>query len=380
MNWMATKIDRRRLLAGVAAAAGLTLTGRARGVIAATGPLWLSAYAAAGAEAAFGVAGFGDDGRLVFRCPLPGRAHGVTPHPDGRMAVVMARRPGRWFAVLDLASGRLAGPATALPDDRRGTGHGVFDAGHGVFDADGAVFYMAEDDVTRETGVLTVLDPAAGYARRESFDVGGVGPHEVIALDNGRTLVSANGGVLTHPDTGRVKLNLEDMDPSLSYLDAARRQVTEVVRLPAEYGNLGIRHLAALADGAVAFGMQDERPTGEIQPLVGLHRRGQPPALLAAPDEAWRRMAGYIGDVASDGRVIAASSPRGGVVGRWDGQTGAWLGLTELSDGCGLAARADGGFVATSGHGRIIALSGDSMAAAVGETPDCRWDNHLSRV
>jgi uncharacterized protein len=367
------EMRRRRFLSLAAMGCGWTLTGAS--VFAAPpdndkpgrGPVWLSAYATDDAQPRYGVAAFDAAGKVRFSCPLPGRAHGVTPHPDGTHAVVMARRPGRWSALLDLATGSLRGEATALPADRRGTGHGVFNAA-------GYIFYMAEDDTGRERGALTLLDPRRGYARIGEIADVGVGPHEILALDGGRMLAVADGGVLTHPDTGRVKLNLDDMDPALHYVDTAAGKVVQTLRLPADYSNLGIRHIAATADGAVVFGMQDERPTGEVQPLVGVHRPGEPLRLLDAPAEAWRRLAGYVGSVAvTDGRIFA-SSPRGGAVAAWDGATGGFLEMRDLSDGCGLAADPAGGAAATSGFGRIIGGDGRDIA----RTPGYRWDNHLS--
>ena len=44
-------------------------------------------------------------GRLVFDQPLPGRGHGLALHPDGRHAVCLARRPGDFLLILDLADG-----------------------------------------------------------------------------------------------------------------------------------------------------------------------------------------------------------------------------------------------------------------------------------
>ena len=40
-------------------------------------------------------------------------------------------------------------------------------------------------------------------------------------MSDGRTIAVANGGIATHPDFDRVKLNLATMEPSLVRLDAA---------------------------------------------------------------------------------------------------------------------------------------------------------------
>ncbi len=339
--------------------------------------LFLNAYATAGAAPAFGVAAFDADGAVRFTTATPGRAHGVVPRPasDGTSqseAVVFARRPGRWFLPLSLCDGTPGG-VVAAPEDRRFTGHGAFTA-------DGRLLYVAEDDVPNETGAIGVYDATDGYRRLGALPTHGLGPHELLALDGGAVLAVANGGVITHPDTGRAKLNLDAMDSSLTYVEAASGRLLDQVRLPEEHANLGIRHIAALADGGVAFGVQDERPIGLLQPLVGAHRPGGGAVrLFDAPEDALTRLDGYIGSVASDGRLVAASSPKGGLVGLWDATTGAWIKAVPLPDGCGLAP-CDGGFALTSGLGvmeRITATTDAPLSER--RSPAFRWDNHLTR-
>ncbi|MFD1625560.1 DUF1513 domain-containing protein [Azospirillum griseum] len=339
--------------------------------------LFLNAYATAGATPAFGVAAFDVDGAVRFTTATPGRAHGVVPRPalDGTSqseAVVFARRPGRWFLPLSLRDGTPAAPVTA-PEDRRFTGHGAFTA-------DGRLLYVAEDDVPNETGAIGVYDATDGYRRLGALPTHGLGPHELLALDGGAVLAVANGGVITHPDTGRAKLNLDAMDSSLTYVEAASGRLLDQVRLPEEHANLGIRHIAALADGGVAFGVQDERPIGLLQPLVGAHRPGGGAVrLFDAPEDVWTRLDGYIGSVASDGRLVAASSPKGGLVGLWDPMTGAWIKAIPLPDGCGLAP-CDDGFALTSGLGVMERITATTDApVSERRSPAFRWDNHLTR-
>ncbi len=340
--------------------------------------LYLNAYATAGAAPAYGVAALDEAGTLRFATAMPGRAHGIVPHPARAEAVVFARRPGRWFVPLSLADGT-AGAVVKAPDDRRFTGHGAFSA-------DGALLFVAEDDVPGETGAIGVYSAAAGdsngggYRRLGALPTHGLGPHELVMMAGGTVLAVANGGVITHPDTGRAKLNLDAMDASLTYVEAATGRLLDKVRLPERHANLGIRHLALLDDGGVAFGTQDERPIGELQPLTGAHRPGGGAVrLFATPDDILARLGGYIGSIASDGRTVAASSPKGGLIGLWDGTNGAWLGATTLPDGCGLAPCA-AGFLATSGLGVIETVrAADAEPAGGQRTPAFRWDNHLTR-
>lgn len=366
MSW--TAIDRRGLLAGIGGGLALSVLGSVT-VRAGVDTVFLTAYATADAEPAYGVAALRPDGEVLFASTLPGRAHGVVPHPVRAEAVVFSRRPGRWFVPLSLRDGALSAPVAA-PDDRRFTGHGAYGPG-------GRLLYVAEDDIGNEVGTIGVYDAERGYARVGVLPAHGIGPHEVLALDHGRILAVANGGVITHPDTGRAKLNVDAMDASLTYVDAGTGRLIDAVRLPKTEANLGIRHIAALADGGVAFGCQDERPNGEIQSLVGAHRPGGGPArLFAAPEEELLRFDGYIGSVASDGRLVAASSPRGGVIGFWDAADGRWLGASALADGCGIAP-VGGGFLATSGFGTVVGVgpTGEHDGHTVSGR---RWDNHLT--
>jgi hypothetical protein len=376
-------VDRRNILGMVAGPVfgGRTLGGRIVGGLLAVltgkahaaevGTLYLNAYATAGAEPSFGVAALDRSGKVLFTTATPGRAHAIMPRPGMAEAVVFARRPGRWFQTLSLADGT-PGPVVRAPDDRRFTGHGDYSA-------DGRILYVAEDDVPREEGAIGIYDAADGYRRIGVIPTHGLGPHELILMRDGSTLAVANGGVITHPDTGRAKLNLDSMDSSLTYVEAATGKLLDKIRLPEEHANLGIRHIALLDDGGVAFGVQDERPIGMLQPLTGAHRPGSGAVRqFDAPEDVLSRMQGYIGSVASDGRTVAASSPMGGLIGLWNAADGAWLGSTALADGCGLAPNGEG-YLATSGLGVIEPVSVSAEAGPERKAPAYRWDNHLTR-
>lgn len=361
----------RLLAAGRLLGGGLlaVLSGKAHAADA--GTIYLNAYATAGAEPSFGVAALDGVGKLLFTTATPGRAHGIVPRPGIAEAAVFARRPGRWFQTLSLTDGT-PGPLVRAPDDRRFTGHGDYSA-------DGRILYVAEDDVPREEGAIGIYDATDGYRRIGAIPTHGLGPHELILMRDGTTLAIANGGVITHPDTGRAKLNLDSMDSSLTYVEAATGTLLDKVRLPEEHANLGVRHIALLEDGGIAFGVQDERPIGMLQPLTGAHRPGSGAVrLFDTPEDVLSRMQGYIGSVASDGTTVAASSPMGGVIGLWDAASGTWLGSTALADGCGLAPNGDG-YLATSGLGVIEPVSNSAAAGPERRAPAFRWDNHLTR-
>ena len=197
--------------------------------------------------------------------------------------------------------------------------------------------------------------PARVPARGRS-DCGGIGPHEVLLLPDGKTLCVANGGILTHPDYGKLELNLDTMRPSLAYLDAASGKLLERVELDPALHRLSIRHLAVAADGAVWFGCQYMGPAGDRPALVGppSARPGAGtvprPRGCLAPDAQLHRL-GRGGRGRRGGGNV---QPVGGQIMYWDAASGRSLGATAVADGCGVAPASAGGFLVSSGLGAML--------------------------
>lgn len=366
-----TAIDRRAFLA-MAAAAGVS-PAAALGENRPDTPLYLTARKAAGR---FEVAVLDDRGRELLAVPLDDRGHSFAIRPDHSGAVAFARQPGRFAVDFDL-TGRTPPRVVAAAPDRHFFGHGAF-AGRG------SLLVATENDYAGGRGVLGVYDPADGLKRIGEFDSGGLDPHEVVLLPDGRTLCVANGGLLLHPDYGKLPLNLEDMAPSLAYVDAATGDVLEVAGLDRALHKLAFHHLAVDAGGHVWVGGQYHGPDADRPPLVGRHRRGHAIEMFHGPPDVLRRMRNYVGSLAVDasGTVVASSSPHGGIVVYWDAATGSCLGTTDLADGCGVAAAGRAGsFLVSAGDGRIIeAGARGKTAGLLPQQPTLRWDNHLRRV
>lgn len=316
------------------------------------------------------LAGLSAKGDLHFRCPLPDRGHAANAHPIRPEVVAFARRPGLFADVIDCRTGA---PLTRLePSD----GHHFY--GHGCFTPDGSRLYTTENDYENTRGVVGVWDTTDGYRRIGSFASGGIGPHELLLRRDASGLVVANGGIQTHPNSGREKLNLDTMRPNLSYLsfDGA---VEAQMKLPNDLHQNSIRHMAMHQNGTVGFAMQWQGEPGADVPIVGLHRLGAAPRLLAEDDPRVRNLNGYGGSIcfSANGAKIAVTSPRGGVVQVMDVLTGALQQEHQLDDVCGLATSATG-FIASSGSGRIVSLHQSGIEPL--SQLDLRWDNHLIRL
>jgi hypothetical protein len=326
------------------------------------------AYLGAARETDGGFALFGIDagGADLFRIPLPGRGHAGAAHPTRAEAVAFARRPGRFGLVIDCGTGAVTTRLT--PPE------GMNFNGHGVFSPDGAVLFTSEQRGDTSAGRIGLWDVRAGYLRMGDVDSGGIGPHDLRLMPDGRRLVVANGGIATNPET-REKLNIATMRPSLAYLDLEGALQEQLDPLP-ELEQNSIRHLALRADGTVAVAMQWEGETGFAPPLVALHRPGAPGLVpLSAPLADEMAMQGYAGSIAfsGDGREVAITSPRGGRIHRFDAE-GGFLGHVTRADVCGLAPLG-AGMVASDGHGGLIAVTKGEARALSHHARN--WDNHL---
>lgn len=326
-------------------------------------PAYLSA--AAKPDGAYVLCGISAALDVLFEIPLPVRGHAAAGHPARPEAVAFARRPGTVAMVINCATG--------TPKATLDAPEGRHFYGHGAFSADGAWLFTTENDFEAGRGVVGVWDVAAGYKRTGEFDSGGVGPHDIKRLPGSDTLVIANGGIDTHPGSGRAKLNIATMQPNLSYAENGR--ITETTSLPADLHMNSIRHLDVAPTGDVAFGMQWQGDT-PVASLVGVHKRGAAPVLLDTPAEDARRLDGYIGSIAfsKDGKSIAATSPRGSVLHVYDAENMRLKTSLDLEDVCGVATH-ETGFTLTSGTGLLSGLRGQNLQS--GSRAKQAWDNHL---
>lgn len=326
-------------------------------------PSYLSA--AALPDNTFVLCGIDDALNLTFQLPLPARGHAAAAHPTRPEAVAFARRPGTFAVVIDCMTGEQKAMLNA-PSDRHFYGHGAFSQS-------GNLLYTTENDYEAGRGVIGLWDVAAGYVRVGEWDSGGIGPHDIKRLPGSDTLVVANGGIDTHPDSGRTKLNIATMRPNLAYVSEGA--IVDRVELPAQMHKNSIRHLALTGDGNVAFGMQWQGD-GPAPTLVGLHRLGQDMTLMQTPPDHSRDMQGYVGSIAftGHGRTVAVTSPRGGIIQFYDTSTAQIILTQTISDVCGIAAMNDGVMI-TSGAGDLMALKSDGSSSSA--VADMRWDNHL---
>lgn len=304
------------------------------------------------------------------------RGHGVSRHPLRKASVIMyGRRPGTQAIEVNLLTGKVEHQFECAP------GRHLF--GHGCFSADGKVLFTAEADYEKGIGKIGVRD-ALTYQQIDEFDSFGVGPHELKLLPDGKTLVVANGGIHTHPSTGRKKLNLNTMSSSLTYLDAETGKKISAFKVPEPKAS--IRHLDVASDGTVAFGMQVQRVAAghnKLVPLAGVHKPGHALDVIESPSSVILAMQDYAGSVVINDktRTVGLTSPRGNIAVFWHLDTLQCMGYHQLHDVCGLGVSPDQSrFVLSNSFGQLRQLNAQNLKEDKSKRihiPDMHWDNHM---
>jgi hypothetical protein len=310
------------------------------------------------------------DGALQVACALdvPTRAHGLL-HEAGGSLLTVARRPGDWLLRWDRTGHALA---WRWIEARRAF------SGHVLGSADGRRLYTTEMDLDSGAGLVGVRD-AASLEKLAEWPTHGIDAHELIwAGTVKRRLLIANGGVPTHPDTGRGKRDLARMDSSLVELDCRSGELTGQWRL--DDRRLSLRHLAwdgSAGGSLLGVALQAEHDETEL--------KADAPALALFDGRALRAVAapvplgGYGGDIAALAGVFAVSCPRAQGV-ALHGADGSWRGLVPLAEACALVATEGeiwaGGLRAASTWRTSQVPTPAATVAIAHAIPDIRLDNH----
>ncbi|MGM0826034.1 MAG: DUF1513 domain-containing protein [Pseudomonadota bacterium] len=316
------------------------------------------------------IAGVALDGQARFMIEVPERCHGGCLRPGSRQAVLFARRPGTRMHVIDGDRRELVHTLAA--------GEGYHFYGHGVFDPSGRYLYVTANRLADSAGLVREYDADNGYAHVRDMELGGIGPHELRLMPEGDTLVIGLGGIQTHPDYGRVKLNLDTMAPALMLMDRHSGEI--VARHAPSHHQLSCRHLDVAADGTVIAGYQFEGPEWEPHPLIcRLDAKGRFSELVL-PADITASLNQYIASVAFS-RVssnVLVTAPRGNQVLLLNATQGHLVASLALPDAAGARCDGIGGFLVSSGQGGLYRVSPEQPTPVELASLDIRWDNHLT--
>lgn len=310
-------------------------------------------------------------GEIVSCVKLPARGHDslALPHKPGH-ALVFCRRPDRFAVEIDFINGKITNNIHSQIDSHF--------YGHGVLSQDGQYLYTTENLYAKKRGLIVVRD-AHNYQVLDRFDSGGVGPHELALLPDGNTLVIANGGIETHPNKPRKKLNLVNMQPNLAYLDITTGNVLSSYTPPDN--QLSIRHLTVSPNGTVYAGAQYQGRKSTIQPLVFAHRGEDSLQAFSASQTQWFKMQQYTSSLLVKDDLLCVSCPRGSHLSFWNTATREFVGKQAFSDVSGLAY-SNGNLLASSGKGLLRKLNhADPITGlASANSLALKFDNHMTMI
>ena len=314
--------------------------------------------------------GYRLDGARAFATQVSERCHDVVPHPSLPMALFVGRRPSTESYLVDTRDGRLLHTLHSEKDRHF--------YGHAVFHKDGEWLYATEND-TRDPGrgvIGAYRLEGECLVHRDELSSHGLGPHQLLWMPDGETLVVANGGIRTEAES-RVEMNLDAMEASL-VLMARDGTLHSKEQLPEPMNS--VRHLAVASDGTVVSGQQYMGDAMDAVPLVAIKRPGQPFQHFPMADAQRQMMSQYTASVAvhSDLRLLAMTAPRGNRLFIWDLDSGAVRLDAALPDCAGVGA-VEHGFVVSAGIGRcrLYDCRSERIAMQPLELPAGFWDNHL---
>jgi len=319
---------------------------------------------------------FDTHGKSILALPVKQRVHGQAINPANKDQVVFfARRPGTEAYVLDIKQRRLKSHFQA------GENRHFF--GHGTFSQDGNYLYSCENDYTEGAGVIVVRDTTTWQTLSE-FPAYGIGTHQIAMMPDGKHIVAANGGIQTHPDFPRKKLNIDTMKPSLTYIEIESGKHIESYH-PTHH-QMSIRHLDVGADGTVGIAMQYQGSKFDIVPLIAFHKGEDQLQYAQASRDFWQGMKQYTASIALDSKshIAAVTTPRGNNITFWDIKSKGLLHKEPMEDVAGVVfSQKQQNFIATTGLGDVFSFAKNSLIRAKANHQrfsNTRWDNHMSLI
>ncbi len=309
-------------------------------------------------------------GYELIKIKLPFRAHDSLYISDLQKFVVISRRPGSEFIVFDLKD-KTKTKLIKAPKARHFYGHGVYSRTSNLLFLTENHHYYSDD----RSGSIGIYDPFRDFRRVGEFQTYGIGPHEIKIAKNGK-LIIANGGILTHPDFPRVKLNLSDINSNLSIISQSNGKLQKQFKLRKEYKDFSIRHFDTKESEILAGCQTYNRSKNKTLSTV-FKCNLEKLTFFKIPNN-YQKFDNYVGSikVLSNKNLVYASFPRSGYVLAWNINTHKLTSSHRKFDVCGLAqVPRNELMLASSGKGAIQNLSGYQKNLFIKEK--YQFDNHL---
>jgi len=251
-----------------------------------------------------------DNYQVISDFSVPDEVHLATLFPDQKSILVNSRKPGASLLKYSL-KGELLAELKPLKNQH-------FE-GHTIFSSDEKYLYATASDYQQGKGKLLKLN-SHDLSLVEVYDSAGIGPHELVWKTN-NLIAIANTGVLTHPDSGRDILNIDNIQSNIVLFNTISASIEHEWKVPLP--GLSARHLDRMDNGDLVIGCQykkqDQRPA-----CIAFAKKGHDLVFADKENENvhWD-MQGYTASIKSIPNTNRAliSNPRGHLLTQWKNNT-----------------------------------------------------------
>jgi hypothetical protein len=306
-------------------------------------------------------------GNTLWQSSVATRCHSGCRRPLSKELLFVERRPGWSFYVFDSETGQRLHQIKAADGE-----HFV---GHGIFAPDGRHLYVPGSRYEQSEGIIAVHDARQSYKRIKTLELNGIGPHQLVMHPDGQTLIIGLGGILTHPDYDRIKLNLDTMKPALMLMDRHSGEI--LARFSPSHHQLSSRHVDVSPAGHIYTAYQYQGPKYETRPLVARYQDGRYEEIDFGHD-ILAELGNYIASIVAhpENDLVAIASPVGGTALIFEGSSGRVVSKARIRDCAGAEALPGGDFLISSGQGELIRLSANRKPVELAQR-SLHWDHHL---
>jgi hypothetical protein len=314
--------------------------------------------------------------RILYQHQLPFRGHAFAISYRHQRIFCISRRPENVISIFNLQGKLLQQLETSVERHLYG---------HAICDNNGTHLYTTENNIGDGSGKISVWSIGDQTTRINTLPSYGVGPHDIALSPDQQYIIVANGGVRTHPHSGRKKLNIATMSPSLVFIDRASGKLHKKLQLPPSYRHNSIRHLATDRQGNVFIALQNQLPEHTHEILLARYDKVRDTLIpFDIPRDIAPRLQGYMGSIILDHShtILAATSPRGNCA-LFYTINGKFLYHLNSDDVCGIRANENAGeFIFSNGKGELIhCFAGKTLVIlSVNHHPHTYWDNHITRL
>lgn len=316
-------------------------------------------------------------GERVFDFAVDVRCHDALALPDGS-ALFIGRRPA--MKAYHVSSAGILSDVSAV--------HGRHFYGHAALDKDQRIWFTENQYETQQSILSCRHTLSDGLSQVPSLDIhtATTGAHQLAFLSGGEVAAVCMGGIATHPDHPRKKLNIDTMQSSLQFWDVYQQH--KVLEQFPPNPQLSIRHLdvTQTAEGkdTVIAAAQFQGPAYEVWPLLyRVADTGDQLQAFNAPDAVWQSMKRYVASVATEGQYAVITCPKANSVHLFSLDTMNWLHSITIPDAGGVVAIGNDRFLITNGLGEIICVKSKNSNLLLEhkvQLSNTRWDNHVSSV